>query len=196
MPRHRSGGGGRAPCGRLVAGVVMSSCLLWAASGVGASSLPLTQRVLKAGQFAGMKPASPPTLIRSVSGFFPGAQALEARMRQLGFVAAVAEQLVTPGNPNRFGLSQVVQLSSAANAKSALRYYYTANGPWTRFAVTGIPGAVGFEQEQGSQGGRNIAFALGPYLYLTGDGWQGGAKNAVPSSALQAAALLTYNRVR
>ena len=59
-------------------------------------------------------------------------------MRQLGFVAAVAEQLMTPGNPNRYGLSQVVQLSSAANAKSALKYYYTSNGPWTRFTVTGF----------------------------------------------------------
>jgi hypothetical protein len=113
---------------------------------------------------------------------------------QLGFVAAVAEQLMTPGNPNRYGLSQVVQLSSAANAKSALKYYYTSNGPWTLFTVTGIPGAVGFEQV-GPQGGRNIGFALGPYFYLTGDGWQNGAKNAISRSALQAAALLIYNRV-
>ena len=179
----------------LVAGAATVLCLLWAGNGVGASSLPLTQRVLKAGQFAGMKPSSPPTLIRNPSAFFPGSQALEARMRQLGFVAAVAEQLMDPGNPDRYGLSQVVQLSSAANAKSALKYYSTANGPWTRFTVTGIPGAVGFEQ-LGSQGGRNIGFTLGPYFYLTGDGWQNGVKNAVPSSALQAAALLTYNRVR
>jgi len=57
----------------------------------------LTQRVQKAGQFAGMKPTSPPTLIRNASAFFSGSQALETRMRQLGFVAAVAEQLMTPG---------------------------------------------------------------------------------------------------
>ena len=179
----------------ITVGGVMLLCLVSVASSVGASSLPLTQRVLKAGQFAGMKPSSPPTVIRNASAFFPGSQALETRMRQFGFVAAVAEQLMTPGNPNRYGLSQVVQLSSAANAKSALKYYYTSNGPWTRFTVTGIPGAVGFAQ-LGSQGGRNIGFALGPYFYLTGDGWQGGAKNAISRSALQAAALLTYNRVR
>jgi hypothetical protein len=179
----------------LVAGAVMLLCLLLVGSSVGASSLPLTQRVLKAGQFAGMKPSSPPTLIRNASAFFPGAKALEARMRQLGFVGAVVEQLMTPGNPNRYGLSQVVQLSSAANAKSALKYYYTSNGPWTLFTVTGVPGAVGFEQV-GPQGGRNIGFALGPYFYLTGDGWQNGTKNAVPRSALQAAALIISNRVR
>jgi hypothetical protein len=179
----------------LVAGAVMLSCFLWVGSSVGASSLPLTQRVLKAGQFAGMKPSSPPTLIRSDSAYFPGAQALESRMRKLGFVAAVVEQLITPGNPNRYGLSQVVQLSSAANAKSALKYYYTSNGPWTRFTVTGIPGAVGFEQ-LGPQGGSNIGFALGPYFYLTGDGWQNGAGNALSHATLQAAALLIYSRVR
>ena len=177
-------------------GTAMLLCLLWAGSSVGASSLPLTQRVLKAGQFAGLKPTSPPTVIRNAAAFFRGAKALEARLRRLGFVAAVAEQLTTPGNPNRYGLSQVVQLSSTANAKSALKYYYTANGPWTLFTVTGIPGAVGFEQGSPSQGGRNIGFALGPYFYLVGDGWQNGAKNAVPRSVLQAAAALIYNRVR
>jgi hypothetical protein len=85
----------------IVVSAVMLLCLLSVGSSVGASSLPLTQRVLKAGQFAGMEPSSPPTLIRDASAFFPGAQALEARMRKLGFVGAVVEQLMTPGNPNR-----------------------------------------------------------------------------------------------
>jgi len=174
----------------------MSFCLLWGGSSLAASSLPLTQRVLKAGQFAGLKPTSPPTVIRNVAAFFQGAKALQARLRRLGFVAGVAEQMMTPGNPNRYGLSQVVQLSSKANAKSALKYFYTSNGPWTLFTVTGIPGAVGFEQVGTSQGGRNVGFALGPYFYLVGDGWQSGAKNAISRSALQAAALLIYHRVR
>jgi hypothetical protein len=180
---------------RVVASVVIFTGLLWAGTSVGASSPSMTRRVLKAGQFANMKPSNPPTVIRRVSAFFPGAHALESRMRRLGFVAAVVEQLQTPGNPNRYGLSEVVQLSSAANAKAALKYYYTTNGPWDRFAVAGIPGAVGFEQV-GAQGGSNIGFALGPYFYLTGDGWQGGAKNAIRNSVLRAAALLIYDRVR
>ena len=184
------------PITRVVVSAVMLLCLLWVGSSVAASSLPLTQRVLKAGQFAGLKPSSPPTVIRNGAAFFQGDQALEARLRQLGFVAGVAEQLMTPGNPNRGGLSEVVQLSSAANAKSALKYYYTSNGPWTLFTVTGIPGAVGFEQSGGGFWGRNIGFARGPYFYLVGAGWQNGAKNAIPRSALQAAALLIYNRVR
>jgi hypothetical protein len=64
------------------------------------------------------------------------------------------------------------------------------------FTVTGIPGAVGFEQVAPPQGGRNIGFSLGPYLYLVGAGWQNGTKNSIPRSALRAAALLVYSSVR
>jgi len=168
-------------------------CLLSVGTGVAATSLPLSQRVLT---FAGMRPGRSPKVIRSAATFTQGDAALAAELRRLGFVAGLAEQLTTPGNSNRFGLSQVVQLSSAANPAAALKYYYTSNGPWTHFTVTGIPGAVGFEQSAGGQGGRNIGFALGRYFYLVGDGWQNGAKNAIPHSALEAAALLLYNRVR
>ena len=183
------------PIRQIVVGVVMVVCLLSVASSVGASTLPLTQRVLKAGQFARMKPSGPPTVIRSATAFAQRDTTLAPRLHQLGFVAAVAEELVTPGNPDRYGLSMVVQLSSAANAKAALKAQYSSNGPWTLFTVTGISGAVGFEQV-GTQGGRNIGFALGPYFYLVGAGWQNGAKNAITRSALQAAALLVSNRVR
>jgi hypothetical protein len=162
-------------------------------TGVAATSLPLTKRVLA---FAGMKPAGAPTVVRSAAVFASGDAALVGELRRLDFVAGVAQQLSASANPNRFGLSQVVQLSSPANATAALRYYHTSNGPWTLFTVTGIPGAVGFEQSAGGQGGRNIGFAVGAYFYLVGDGWQDGAKNAIASSALQAAALLLYNRVR
>ena len=180
----------------IVVGAVGLLGVLWVGSSVGASSLPLTQRVLKGGQFAGMKPSSPPTVIRSAAAFAQRDTTLAPRLPQLGFVAAVAEELITPGNPNRYGLGMVVQLSSAANAKAALKTQYASNGPWTMFTVTGIPGAVGFEQVAPPQGGRNIGFALGPYFYLVGAGWQNGAKNAIPRSALQVAALLIYNRVR
>jgi hypothetical protein len=174
-------------------GVVTLLCLLSVGSSVAAPSLPLTQRVLS---FAGMKPSSPPKVIRSVAVFYKGDPSIEAQFRHLGFVAGVADQLTTPGNPNRYGLSLVVQLASAANAKAALKDVYTSNGTFTLFTVTGIPDAVGFEESGGGEGGRNIGFTLGPYYYLVGAGWQNGAKNAIPRSALQAAALLLYNRVR
>jgi hypothetical protein len=157
------------------------------------SSLTLTERVMP---FAGMKASSPPEVVRSVAAFYRGEPSLEAKLRALGFVAGVAEQLTSPGNQNRFGLSMVVQLPSAANAKAALKYDYTLNGPYTLFTVTAIPGAVGFQGSGGGEGGRNIGFTLGPYFYLVGAGWQNGAKNAIPRSTLQAAALALYKHVR
>ena len=46
-----------------------------------------------------------------------------------------------------------------------------------------------------SAGGRNVGFTIGPYFYVVGVGWQGGAKNAVSLTALRAAALTLYHRV-
>jgi hypothetical protein len=176
-----------------VVGAVLLLSLVVVGSSTASSPLTLTQRVAP---FAGMKASSPPRVIRSAAAFFSGEPSMEAKLRALGFVAGVAEQLTTPGNQNRFGLSMVVQLSSAANAKAALKYDYTSNGPFTLFTVTAISGAIGFEASGGGQGGRNIGFTLGPYFYLVGAGWQNGAKNAVPRSTLQDAALSLYRRVR
>ena len=150
------------PITRVVVSAVMLLCLLWVGSSVAASSLPLTQRVLKAGQFAGLKPSSPPTVIRNGAAFFQGDQALEARLRQLGFVAGVAEQLMTPGNPNRGGLSEVVQLSSAANAKSALKYYYTSNGPWTSSPSPESQARSASSSQVGGFGGATSALRADP----------------------------------
>jgi hypothetical protein len=175
-----------------VVGAVILLCLVSVGSSFGSSPLTLTERVLP---FAGMKPSSPPRVIRNVAAFESGEPSTDAKFRALGFVAGVAEQLTTPGNQNRFGLSLVVQLSSAENAKTALKYDYTSNGPFTLFTVTGIPGAVGFEGSDGGEGGRNIGFTLGPYFYVVGAGWQNGATNAIPRSTLQVAALFLYRHV-
>ena len=160
-----------------------------------ASSRPLTQRVLKAGEFAGMKPSTPPKVVTSVTAWAQGDKAAAARFRKEGFVAGVGEQLVTPGNPNRYGLSLVVELSSAAGAKAEVRSTKNSGGPWQSFNVPGIPGAIGFEASGPDGGGRNVGFTVGPYAYVVGAGWQGGAKNAISVNALRAAALLLYHRV-
>lgn len=51
-----------------------------------------------------------------------GQTAEVARLRRLGFVAGIADDLVVPGNPNRFGLRLVEQLTSAASAKAELAH--------------------------------------------------------------------------
>jgi hypothetical protein len=167
-----------------------------------AKTLSLTQRVLAAGQFAGMKPRNAPIVTRGASewavieGLSYGPLALEVgRLRKLGFVAGVDENLVTPGNGGRYGVSIVEQFSSTAAAQSELAHAASANGPWSYFAVPGIPGARGFESVGGVGGGRNIAFADGPFFYLEGSGWTGSSREAVSRSVVTAAARLIYQRI-
>jgi hypothetical protein len=169
--------------------------LVLAGTATAVTPAPLTTRLLKAGDLAGMKRG--PAVVAVVHNATVWAQgnAAEAKLlKRGGFVAAVAESLVTPGNSNRYGLSFVVELSSHANARVALDYDTTTNGPWTRFDVPGVPGAVGFERLTSTEGGRNIAFSIGPYVYLVGVGWLGGNKNAVPRSDVISAAQIAYKR--
>ncbi len=183
----------RARVGTSVATVLCLVVASGAAYGA-ASSRPLTQRVLKAGEFAGMKPSAPPKVVTSVAAWAQGDKSAAARFRKEGFVAGVAEQLVTPGNPNRYGLSLVEELSSAAGAKAEVTSTASSNGPGA-FNVPSIPGAIGFGGSGPDGGGRNVGFTVGPYAYVVGAGWQGGAKNAISVNTLRAAALLLYHRV-
>jgi hypothetical protein len=174
--------------------------LVFAAAGAAgaapASPHSLTARVLNAGQLAGMRPDAKLVIVRTATAWSDGNATQATRLKRWGFAGGVAEALLTPGNSNRYGLSLVIQLSSAANARAALKAEYGSNGPWTHFAVPGIPGAVGFERLTASEGGRNIVFALGPFTYLVAVGWLAGARNSVPRSALITAAKLLYAHVR
>jgi hypothetical protein len=176
---------------------VAGACAVAATSAIAASPLPLTGRVLKNG-YAGMRPAKPPVVVKDANTWADGQTGYLATLRREGFVGGIQEQLSTPGNGNRFGISLVEQLASPAGAAAELKSDYTENGPWTRFAVSRIPDAVGFETKPpgGKQGGRNVGFTVGPYFYLVGAGWQGGARNAVPRATVIAAAQKLYDQVR
>src|ERR1700693_6420399 len=87
----------------------------------------VAQRVLHNGELAGMTPSPSPTGERDpavwVAGEnFPASEqnAEVSRLRRLGFEAAIAENLVTPGNANRFGLSLLEQFSSRRSAAAEL----------------------------------------------------------------------------
>jgi hypothetical protein len=114
-------------------------------------------------------------------------------LHRFGFVAGISEQL--SANQNRYGLTSVEQFSSAKGAHSELAAETDGDGPWQMFSVPGIPAAVGFGQGGGGQGGRNIAFSHGDYVYLIGSGWQNGNKNGVPQASLIAVAQQLYKRV-
>jgi hypothetical protein len=167
-----------------------------------AATLSLTQRVLAAGQLAGMKPSRSPTVLKGASayaaaeGLNPSQISTEVkRLTKLGFVAGVNEQLSSASNSNLGGLSVVMQFSSAASAKANLAEESTSNGPWKYFAVAGIPGARGFEAISSSGSGRNVGFTDGPFFFLVGAGWSGGTSNGVSRSTLSAVALALYHRV-
>lgn len=198
-PTEMRGGVLRSACVKAGAAAVLCLAVAGGAYGSGvAATFPLAQRVLKAGQFAGMKPSKPPTVINSASGWAQGNTTMAAQLRHWGFVAGVAENMLTPGNQSRFGLSIVMKFASAASAKAELASDSTSNGPWRYFKVPGIPGARGFEAlapaGTGGTSGRNVGFTDGPYFYLVGAGWSGD-KNAVSRSAVIAGGLLIYQRV-
>jgi hypothetical protein len=190
---------------KIVRAAVVAIVAAGVAAGVAYGALPLTARVLHSGELAGiMKPSGPVGVTTGASAWVSspdsgiptsGQKAEVARLRKLGFIAGVDENLVTAGNQNRGGLSAVEQFSSAKSAKAELAYESTANGPWTYFSVHGIPGARGFEALSTQGNGRNVAFTSGVYYYVVGAGWSGGSTNAVSRSTLAAVALVLYHRV-
>jgi hypothetical protein len=165
------------------------------------AALPATQRVLQAGELAGMKPMSPPAVVRGASAWvtdsFPKSSRNEelARFRSLGFVAGIDENLVTPGNTDRYGLSLMEEFSSAKAARAELAHAQAVNPTWAHFAVPGIPGARGFELTHGASPGRNVGFTDGPFYYIIGAGWLGRSSNAVSRDQLISSAVVLYHRV-
>jgi hypothetical protein len=165
-----------------------------ASTATSGSSLPLTQRVIS---FAGMTPSK--TVMRSVASAAKYGIASKAQLVKWGFVGGVVSNLSTPGNSKRGGYSLVVELSTNANANAYLKLQHT-NTPevvWIPFAVSGIPGAVGFEQTGSGPagGGSNVGFVSGPYAYVVGAGWGNGAQNVISNQTLIAAARKLYSRV-
>jgi hypothetical protein len=113
-------------------------------------------------------------------------------------VAGIADSLITPDNQDRYGLSLVEQFSSPRSAAAELAHETgpsAPGGPWTYFAVSGMPQARGFETIDQESGGRNVGFADGAFYYVVGAGWNGGASNAVSRAQVIAATLRLFHRV-
>lgn len=155
------------------------------------SSVPLTARVLHAGDFLGLRPQGRVVVVRSPEQWAltepPGALFDAALLRKDGFAGGIFEHLHWQARDTD-GLSMVVQLGSPAAARKYLTLY---NDLATPFPVSGLPGARGF----GDQGGINIVFADGDYAYLIGAGWNPGSTATVTKAQLLAATTLLYQRV-
>jgi hypothetical protein len=180
---------------RTVAGLGVVAFVVAVGAGASAASsgstLPLTARVLHAGDFLGLKPQSRVAVVRTPEQWAlnepQGAIFDAALLRKDGFAGGIFENLHWQAR-NIDGLSMVVQLGSPAAARTYLTIY---NGPLAPFPVSGIPGARGF----GDSGGVNIVFADGDYAYLVGAGWQSGSTHTVTKAQLLVAAKLLYHRV-
>lgn len=112
----------------------------------------------------------------------PDVNADDARLRRLGFIRGVREDLSAGGTP---GLSDVQQFHSAKAASAELLAEIAevksgSGGVYKAFTVSGIAGAHGYTLTQGGQGGVNLAFVKGPYYYLVG-------QELAPSESIAAA---------
>jgi hypothetical protein len=187
--------------------VVVMVALTAVAQGFGAQPLPLTARVIAHGELAGFGPFGPAHVqtFTTPASFLAAYQqaatpsevsAWVALLRREGFVAVAAEQLRSR-TANRGGLSWAMELGSSAAAKSELAKEVRSgksHGPASRFVVAGVPSAVAFRLGDSSQGGDNVLFSDGRFLYFVGVGWSAGGKPA--RAALIAAAQTLYKRVR
>jgi hypothetical protein len=120
------------------------------------------------------------------------------RLKRLGFIRGVVEDLSMGATD---GVSMVEQFHSASAAKTELAAEIAEDktespsaGSYAAFAVPGIPGAHGISFLSGRQGGINVAFFKGPYVYLIGQ--ELGPSESVHSgiAKLDAAAQHLYHR--
>ena len=171
--------------------------------------LPLRDRLIKRGEFAGYRPEPRRYLYKSAKAYMAPTPKLTTgqraaaveRLRREGFVVALAE-LLTRGSEPKSGLSKVMQFGSAASARSELNANLAYNktltknldGSFTTFAVPTIPGARGYESAGRGVIGENVLFADGPFLYLVGQGWSSRDKPPTRAGLIKAATTL-YRRV-
>jgi hypothetical protein len=157
-------------------------------------------RVLSGGELPGFAPVGPRALGINAGSWvvenrFPTAQraAASARLRRVGFVAGVREDLVGPHG--LAGLSTVEEFRSSAGARGELANVVRGlvRSGVARFAVPGVPGAAGFAAPGTAF---DIAFADGSYCYLIGaQAFRAGTPGGPTRAALVVASQRLYRRV-
>jgi hypothetical protein len=192
--------------GSELAVVVLASFVLLAGVACGATAkskpLAMTARVVRPGEFKGYTPEDPRAFSSPRAYLAGGANmtpaqltAWIARLTREGFERDVTEFLEGAQGPGT-GLSGVMQLGSDASARAELAAelrFYEGRLAQT-FRVKTIPGAVGYGFSGSGEGGENVLFADGPFLYLVGYGWIGNARSPRHSALIDAATKL-YMRV-
>jgi hypothetical protein len=180
---------------------------LAATVGLATTTLPLSARLIQASDFAGYAPEPSPTAYRSPRSWdsldtgLTAAQVSAdiARLHREGFKEVLVEYLDrAPGKQN--GVSWVMQLGSPAAASAELAASLAEDkaqnpGTFSSYSVPGIAGARGYRVSGNGFIGENVLFADGPFLYLVGEGWTSGQRNAPTRADLVAAVTKLYKRV-
>lgn len=155
-------------------------------------------RVLQAGELRGFTSAGRRLLGMNAASWVVAekvapaeAASVTARLRRLGFVAGVREDLI--GSDSLAGLSTVEEFRSGAGAGSELAslVHGLAEPGVARFLVPGVPHARGF---WAAGDGVNVTFADGAYCYLVGAQVTPGA--GPTRAAVIAAVQRLYHRVQ
>jgi hypothetical protein len=154
-----------------------------------AGSLTLSQRLVA--------PTGPGGFVRMTA---PSAVPATARLRGLGFVGGLNEQLHGVYPMQAQAVSIVERFGSAAAATAELNYRYdvattraTRSGAVVRLGhVAGIPGAVAWSLRDHGTAAANVAFTSGPYFYLVGTASPSGASGTPGLKGIVVAAQSQY----
>ena len=171
-----------------------------------ASPLPLSARLIQAADFPGYVPERSLKEYRSArswtsldTSLIPSQVSADvARLHREGFEDVLVEYLDrAPGKQN--GVSWVMELGSAAAARAELAASLAEdkaqNPGYSTYSVPGIAAARGYHVSGNGFIGENVLFADGRFLYLVGEGWTGGEKNAPTRADLVAAVTKLHERV-
>jgi hypothetical protein len=149
-----------------------------------AMAQPLSDRLLASSTAQGLVRVAPPTAI-----------ALTPRLRRLGLVAGLTQQLHGLAPMQAVAVSVVERFHSPAGARSELAYQGRplAGQTLERYHVPGIPGAVGWSVRYDHDAtGMNVAFTTGSFYYLVGASVSRTGHGAPTRASLAAAAQFLY----
>ena len=149
------------------------------AQAAGVRPLPLTERVLPSSALPGFVVPAHPVAVRSALTWATsveraGTPTREAqRLRQIGFVGGVSEQLRGVYPLAADAVSTVERFRSAGGASAELSYQSAkaaTGGPGEQVTAlhTGMPGAVGWVAHSPQLNAINVMFTGGSYVYVIG----------------------------
>ncbi|HEX4008818.1 MAG TPA: hypothetical protein VHX62_02350 [Solirubrobacteraceae bacterium] len=161
--------------------------------------MTMTQRVLPPTTFPGFIETQRPSVIRNAGAWAKlepagSLTSTTARLRAIGFVAGVSEQLHGVRVPAE-AVSTAERYRTAAGADAQLRYESNrlASMPnAAQFAVPGVPGAIGITLNENGVMAGDVLFTVGAYYYVVASGTDGTGHGVPGPASLTRAANVQY----